>query len=47
MLEKLLSLLILIAARFTLIGSLGLLRMSDFYSRLHAQNKAKTQGDGN
>jgi len=46
MLELLLSLLILIGAGFTLIGSLGLLRLRDFYSRLHAPTKATTLGVG-
>jgi multicomponent K+:H+ antiporter subunit G len=46
MLELLLSLLILIGAGFTLIGSLGLLRLGDFYSRLHAPTKATTLGVG-
>jgi multicomponent K+:H+ antiporter subunit G len=46
MLVLLLSLLILIGAGFTLIGSLGLLRLRDFYSRLHAPTKATTLGVG-
>ncbi len=46
MLEIFLSLLILIGAGFTLIGSLGLLRLRDFYSRLHAPTKATTLGVG-
>ncbi len=46
MLELLLSALILIGAGFTLIGSLGLLRLRDFYSRLHAPTKATTLGVG-
>ena len=46
MLEFLLSLLILVGAGFTLIGSLGLLRLRDFYSRLHAPTKATTLGVG-
>lgn len=46
MLDLLLSLLILIGATFTLIGSLGLLRLRDFYSRLHAPTKATTLGVG-
>jgi multicomponent K+:H+ antiporter subunit G len=46
MLEILLSLLILIGAGFTLVGSLGLLRLRDFYSRLHAPTKASTLGVG-
>jgi multicomponent K+:H+ antiporter subunit G len=46
MLELLLSLLILVGAAFTLIGSLGLARLRDFYSRLHAPTKATTLGVG-
>jgi len=46
LLELLLSVLILIGASFTLIGSLGLLRLRDFYSRLHAPTKATTLGVG-
>ena len=46
MLEYLLSALILVGAGFTLIGSLGLLRLRDFYSRLHAPTKASTLGVG-
>ena len=46
MLELLLSGLILIGAIFTLIGSLGLVRLRDFYSRLHGPTKATTLGVG-
>jgi len=46
MFEIFLSLLILIGAGFVLIGSLGLLRLRDFYSRLHAPTKASTLGVG-
>ncbi len=46
MLDLLLSVLILVGAGFTLIGSLGLLRLRDFYSRLHAPTKATTLGVG-
>jgi multicomponent K+:H+ antiporter subunit G len=46
MLDVLLSVLILVGAAFTLIGSLGLLRLRDFYSRLHAPTKATTLGVG-
>jgi multicomponent K+:H+ antiporter subunit G len=46
MLELLLSALILIGAGFTLVGSLGLIRLRDFYSRLHAPTKATTLGVG-
>jgi len=46
MLELLLSILILIGGAFTLIGSLGLLRLRDFYTRLHGPTKASTLGVG-
>jgi multicomponent K+:H+ antiporter subunit G len=46
MLDILLSLLILVGAGFTLVGSLGLVRLRDFYSRLHAPTKATTLGVG-
>lgn len=46
LLDIFLSLLILIGAAFTLVGSLGLLRLRDFYSRLHAPTKASTLGVG-
>lgn len=46
MLEWLLSLLILAGAIFTFIGSLGLARLSDFYTRLHGPTKATTLGVG-
>ncbi len=46
MLESLLSLLILLGALFTFIGSLGLARMRDFYTRLHGPTKATTLGVG-
>lgn len=45
-LELLISALILIGAGFTLVGSLGLIRLRDFYSRLHAPTKATTLGVG-
>lgn len=44
--EILVSLLVVIGAAFTLIGSLGLLRLRDFYTRLHAPTKATTLGVG-
>lgn len=46
MLEYLLSFLILTGAIFTFIGSLGLLRLKDFYMRLHGPTKATTLGVG-
>jgi len=46
MLDILLSLLILVGAAFTFIGSLGLARLPDFYTRLHGPTKATTLGVG-
>ncbi len=45
-LEYLLSFLILSGAVFTFIGSLGLARLRDFYTRLHGPTKATTLGLG-
>jgi multicomponent K+:H+ antiporter subunit G len=44
--DLLLSLLILVGALFTFIGSLGLVRLPDFYTRLHGPTKATTLGVG-
>ncbi|MBU0592146.1 MAG: Na+/H+ antiporter subunit G [Gammaproteobacteria bacterium] len=44
--ELLLSLLVIIGALFTFIGSLGLARLEDFYTRLHGPTKATTLGVG-
>jgi multicomponent K+:H+ antiporter subunit G len=46
MLDALISLLILAGALFTFIGSLGLARLRDFYTRLHGPTKATTLGVG-
>lgn len=46
MLDVLLSFLILAGAIFTFIGSLGLVRLRDFYTRLHGPTKATTLGVG-
>lgn len=46
MLDALLSSLVLAGALLTFIGSLGLIRLRDFYSRLHAPTKATTLGVG-
>lgn len=46
MIDILLSLLILTGAIFTFIGSLGLARLRDFYTRLHGPTKASTLGVG-
>lgn len=44
--EALLSMLVLAGAAFTFIGSLGLARFADFYTRLHGPTKATTLGVG-
>lgn len=46
MIEFLISILIIVGASFTFIGSLGLLRLRDFYMRLHGPTKATTLGVG-
>ena len=46
MIELLVSTLILAGALFTFIGALGLLRLRDFYTRLHGPTKATTLGVG-
>ncbi len=46
MLELAVSALIVIGAAFTFIGSLGLARLGDFYTRLHGPTKATTLGVG-
>ncbi|HSH29603.1 MAG TPA: Na+/H+ antiporter subunit G, partial [Thiohalobacter sp.] len=46
MLEYLLAFLIIAGGAFTFIGSLGLARLRDFYSRLHGPTKATTLGVG-
>jgi len=46
MLEYFLSFLIVVGALFTFIGSLGLVRLPDFFMRLHAPTKATTLGVG-
>ncbi len=46
MLEIFVSLLILAGAIFTFIGSLGLVRLKDFYTRIHGPTKATTLGVG-
>ncbi|OYZ42157.1 MAG: Na+/H+ antiporter subunit G, partial [Thiotrichales bacterium 24-47-4] len=42
LLEIILSALIIIGAIFTLVGSIGLVKLPDFYMRLHAPTKATT-----
>ena len=46
MLDYLISFLILTGAIFIFIGSLGLARLQDFYTRLHGPTKATTLGVG-
>jgi multicomponent K+:H+ antiporter subunit G len=46
MLDILLSILILLGGFFTLVGSLGLFKLPDFYMRLHGPTKASTLGVG-
>lgn len=46
MLEVIISLLVVIGAVFCLIGSIGLARLPDFYTRLHGPTKATTLGVG-
>ncbi len=45
-LELLLSLLVIAGGAFTFVGSLGLVRFRDFYTRLHGPTKATTLGVG-
>ena len=45
-LEALVSLGIIIGASFVLVGSIGLIRLRDLYSRLHGPTKATTLGLG-
>jgi len=40
------SLLILVGATFALVGSIGLARLPDFFTRLHGPTKATTLGIG-
>ena len=44
--EALISLLLVIGGVFILVGSIGLIRLKDFYTRLHAPTKATTVGLG-
>jgi len=46
MLELILAALIIIGAFFTLVGSIGLYKLPDFYMRLHGPTKASTLGVG-
>ena len=42
--ELITTILVLIGAFFVLVGSFGLLRLPDFYTRLHGPSKATTLG---
>ena len=44
--ELFLAILIIIGALFTLVGSIGLAKLPDFYMRLHGPTKATTLGAG-
>ena len=44
--ELIVSLLLIAAAFFTLVGAIGLVRLQDFYMRLHSPTKASTLGVG-
>jgi len=44
--EILIAVLIIIGAAFTFLGSVGLVRLRDFYERLHTPTKATTLGVG-
>jgi multicomponent K+:H+ antiporter subunit G len=46
LIEAIVALLILIGAAFALIGSFGLARLPDFFTRLHGPTKATTLGVG-
>lgn len=46
MVDLVLSFLIVVGAGFSLIGSIGLTRLPDFFTRLHGPTKATTLGVG-
>lgn len=46
LLDALVAFLLVAGAAFTAVGSLGLLRMPDFFTRLHGPSKATTIGLG-
>jgi multicomponent K+:H+ antiporter subunit G len=46
MFEIIISILVLIGAFFVLVGSIGLVKLPDFFTRLHAPTKATTLGVG-
>jgi multicomponent K+:H+ antiporter subunit G len=45
-LEAAIALLLVVGATFSLIGAIGLVRLPDFFMRLHAPTKASTLGVG-
>lgn len=45
-LEWLVAALLLVSAFFTLVGAIGMIRLPDFFMRLHAPTKASTLGLG-
>ena len=46
MLETILAILVLVGAFFTLVGSIALVKLPDFFMRLHGPTKATTLGVG-
>lgn len=46
LIEAIISFLLLVGAAFALIGSIGLARLPDFFTRLHGPTKATTLGVG-
>ncbi len=44
--EVVISLMVLVGAAFALVGSIGLARLPDFFTRLHGPTKATTLGVG-
>jgi multicomponent K+:H+ antiporter subunit G len=46
LIDLLVSAFLLVGAFFALVGSIGLVRLDDFYSRLHGPTKATTLGVG-
>lgn len=46
MLDIIISIFLILGAGFALVGSIGLLKLPDFYTRLHGPTKATTLGLG-
>ena len=46
MFDSILAILIILGGFFTLVGSIGLFKLPDFYMRLHGPTKASTLGVG-